>query len=126
MQRHGQKGFLNLQKSFFDNFFEVNKGKFNVFFSCNEINQLLATVPLLSIINSKLNIFSANIRTEHNHYASHILIFEVIKWARDNGFRTFHLGGGTESLRNSKSSLSNSSSNYFVGYRVHLLKYTEN
>jgi hypothetical protein len=120
MQRHGQKGFLNLPKSFFEKFFEVNKGKFNIFFCCNENDKPLATAI---IIHNKQHVeyfLAANIRTEHNHYASHILILEVIKWARDNGFDTFHLGGGVESLRNFKSSLSNASSDYFVAYRIHL------
>lgn len=120
MQRHGQKGFLNLQKSFFEKFFEVNKGKFHVFFCCNENDQPLATAIIIHNKQQVEYFLAANIRTEHNHYASHILILEVIKWARDNGFETFHLGGGAESLRNFKSSLSNASSDYFVGYRVHL------
>jgi CelD/BcsL family acetyltransferase involved in cellulose biosynthesis len=46
------------------------------------------------------------------------LIHSMIMWSRNNGYETFHLGGGGESLRQFKEGYSSSRINYYIADKV--------
>lgn len=117
MHRHHQTGFLNFSPKFFKEFFLHLKGRIHLF-NCYKDGLLLASSVFLEDKGMLHYFLAANRRTSEPHYASHIIIYKATLWARDNGFKELHLGGGAPSLIQFKKSMMPAKLPYYVATRI--------
>jgi GNAT acetyltransferase-like protein len=117
MRRRGNSGYLNFKAEFFANLFEKMEGYIDLFTVQEEGNVLGAAITLR--FGDTVEYFlAANRRLKNRAYVNHFLIIQIAKWAKQQGFRKFHLGGGSESIMYFKNSFTQSSFPYYVGNHV--------
>tara|TARA_R110000868_G_scaffold264671_1_gene523307 strand:- start:193 stop:1314 length:1122 start_codon:yes stop_codon:yes gene_type:complete len=117
MRRRGNSGYLNFKAEFFTNLFEKMKGYIELFTVQEQGNVLGAAITLRR--GDTLEYFlAANRRLQKRAYVNHFLIMQIAKWAKQQGFKKFHLGGGAESIMYFKSSFTRTSLPYYVGTHV--------
>lgn len=117
MHRHHQTGFLNFSQTFFTKLFSCMTDRVYLF-NCYKDDLLLASSVFLSDKCMLHYFLAANRRTPKTHYASHIIIYQAALWARDNGFKELHLGGGAASLTQFKRSMMPLKVPYYVATRI--------
>ncbi len=117
MRRRGNSGYLNFKAEFFASLFKKMKGHIELFTVQEQGNVLGAAITLRS--GDTLEYFlAANRRLQKRTYVNHFLIMQIAKWAKQQGFKKFHLGGGAESIMYFKRSFTRTSLPYYVGTHV--------
>lgn len=119
MIRLHHSGQLNFGPEFFRRFVSATEGHSEIFF-VRDPDGDIAAAALFMKNGGYIDYFLAGNRRERdNSYATHLLIHEACRWARDNtSCRTMHLGGGVPSLIYFKSGFSRQTVAYHVGGHI--------
>lgn len=117
MRRRGNSGYLNFKAAFFVNLFKKMKDCIDLF-TVQEEGKVLGAAITLRFGDTVEYFLAANRRLQKRAYVNHFLIIQIAKWAKQQGFRKFHLGGGSESIMYFKSSFTQTSLPYYVGNHV--------
>jgi hypothetical protein len=117
MERRQNTGYLNFRPRFFRALFD-NLGAAIEMFAVREEGRLLAAAVVLKHGATLDYFLAANKREPGLAYINHFLLFEIARWAKREGYKNFHLGGGAESIQFFKSGFSNERSAYHVGTHV--------
>jgi predicted N-acyltransferase len=83
-------------KEFFENHIKELKNQVTIF-TANYKNEIVSTSMFIHKGNFLHYHFSGSKRKYLNLYPNNLLLWEVIKWGKKQGFKKFHLGGGTDS-----------------------------
>lgn len=117
MKRRRNIGYLNFPPAFFRALFEHLAGNIELFVVQDGDEMLAAAVVLIN--GSTVDYFlAANKRNLDISYTSHFLLFEIARWAKQQGYENFHLGGGADSLLFFKSGFSKERRPYYVGTHI--------
>jgi len=117
MIRRRNFGYLNFRSEFFFDLFRALEPQIDLF-TVQEDGAVIAGAITLRSGDTVDYYLAANRRLQSRPYANHFLIIEIAKWAAKEGFRKFHLGGGSESIMYFKSSFTRDSMPYYVGSHV--------
>lgn len=117
MERRRNYGYLNFNDAFFQNLFSNLKEKIDLFCVRENGTILAAAITLRS--NKVIEYFlAANRRIPERSYVNHFLLIKIAEWAKENGFKSFHLGGGADTIQFFKSGFSNTTVPYYVGSHI--------
>ncbi|CAK0760520.1 GNAT family N-acetyltransferase [uncultured Gammaproteobacteria bacterium] len=117
MRKHNQTGYLNFPERFFTLLARALGGDL-LLFSIENTGKTVASALFLRC-GSYLEYFLAASDPEATaEHPNHLLIFEVAKWARSEGFKSIHLGGGSETLVFFKKGFSRDIREYFIGKHI--------
>ncbi|MGB0670892.1 MAG: lipid II:glycine glycyltransferase FemX [Rhodospirillales bacterium] len=118
MDRHGQRGYLNFQRDYFDILFR-NLADDLLFFTASIDGEVVAGALFLRS-GDTLDYFLGGSKEEHfHHHPNHLLFYECMCWGQRQGLKCLHLGGGRDSLYYFKTGFSKETVPFYVGHRIH-------
>lgn len=118
MKRLGQTGYLNFPPEFFANLAALLKNDIEMFVVRGP--KRLSAAAIFLKYGSMFDYFLAgNQLMRRANYATHLLLHDVSVWAKQQGYTSFHLGGGRDSLVFFKSGFSEDSRPYYTGRHIH-------
>ena len=117
MRRRRNTGYLNFHSTFFRRLFD-NLANTVELFVVREAGCLLAGAVVLKYGDTIDYFLAANKRMPDLAYINHFLLFEIARWAKQQKFNAFHLGGGAESILFFKAGFSKNRCGYHVGRHI--------
>ena len=122
MDRDHAKCYYYFEKDFYDSIFKDLKDNTLIFYAVFEGKIIAMSIILFA--NQKLHChLLASDREYHNVAPTNLLIYEAACWGCNNGYKTFHLGGGlgchADSLYKFKMGFNrNSDNSFFIGRKI--------
>lgn len=96
MDKDHADAYYYFEEKFYRSLYENLRGMFTVFYAVYQ-NKIIAASIIL-FCNSQVHYhLSGSLIEYRNLNPTNLLLFEVAVWAAQNGYRTFHLGGGVGS-----------------------------
>ena len=124
MDRHEATKYYYFDKEFYDSMLENIAGNSRIFYAVTPDDTIISSAIILGA-NGRLNYHLAGTRSGFSDYAANnLLLYQVALWGCENGYQTFHLGGGVGSLHDSlfrfkRSFARNGILPYFVGRKIY-------
>lgn len=97
MKKDNADNYYFFNSDFYDSVCNDLKYNSQVFYACAE-NGDIAAASIIIGANGYLNYHLSGSRREYQHLApSNLLLYEAALWGYENGYKSFHLGGGVGS-----------------------------
>lgn len=122
MRNDGAILYYYFSKEFYESIFEDLKYNSMFFYSMYE--EKIISIAIILLANGNMNYhLSASDKDYGSLAATNLLLYEAASWGRENGFKTFHLGGGLgskeDNLYKFKKAFNKNSDTYFsIGKKI--------
>src|SRR5699024_3192714 len=123
MDKDKASDYYYFEKKFYESI--VNDLKYNMMFFYAKCNEEIVSIAMVLMANKHLHYHLSASNPRYNRIApSNLLLNEVANWGVENGFETFHLGGGVGSQEDSlykfkKSFTKDKSTSYLIGKKIY-------
>lgn len=122
MSKDDATGYYYFNKEFYNSILEDLKYNSMIFYAL--YNQMIISIAIILFGNGNMHYhLSASHREYQNYAATNLLLYEAACWGYENGYKSFHLGGGLgskeDSLYKFKKPFNKNSETYFsIGKKV--------
>lgn len=120
---HAEK-YYYFEKAFYSSI--LNDLFFNSQIFYAELDRKIVAASIILTANGKMNYHLSGSVKDYQHLApTNLLLYETARWGNENGYKTFHLGGGVGSHEDSlfrfkKSFYRKEPSVYYIGKKIYL------
>lgn len=123
MDRDHAKEYYYFSEGFYQSVLEDLKNQAQVFYAQAENGEIAAATIIIGV-NGMLNYHLSGSRYEYQKLApTNLMLYEVALWGAENGYRSFHLGGGRGSQEDSlysfkKAFYRGEPKRYYIGKKI--------